>query len=189
MAHCTSHSTPPKGQIYRPQSVKLSLLAQKGREKKKQGNERKEKKGRRGIRETHFELGPEARGPLPAVVLVRGAGVAAGVALRVQPERASLVFLGCDRREARWRRGRRHCNTRGQIVNFRRVRIMCISCMNFETSAGVGRFWVKALFFLRSWERRGEGALLATRYMLCMVGGFACCSLFLSRGYIGCVYG
>jgi hypothetical protein len=47
-------------------------------------------------RHTHFELGPEARGPLPAVVIVRGAGVAARVALRVQPQRTTLVFLGCS---------------------------------------------------------------------------------------------
>lgn len=46
---------------------------------------------------THFELGPETRGPLPTVIVVGRAGVAAGVALRVQPKRASLVFLGCSR--------------------------------------------------------------------------------------------
>lgn len=43
----------------------------------------------------YFELGPEARGPVPGVVVVGRAGVAARVALRVQPQRASLFLLGC----------------------------------------------------------------------------------------------
>lgn len=32
---------------------------------------------------THFELRPETGGPLPGIVVVRGAGAAAGMALRV----------------------------------------------------------------------------------------------------------
>lgn len=44
---------------------------------------------------THFELGPETGGPLPGKVLVRGAGTAAGMALRVQPQCTPFVFFHC----------------------------------------------------------------------------------------------
>lgn len=50
---------------------------------------------------TYFELRPETGGPLPGIVLVRGTGTAAGMALCVQPQCTTFVFLYCNSRKFR----------------------------------------------------------------------------------------
>lgn len=57
--------------------------------------------GKRLQNGTHFELWPETGGPLPGVVVVRGTGTAAGMALRVQPQRTAFVFFHC-KSSTRW---------------------------------------------------------------------------------------
>ena len=57
--------------------------------------------GKRLQNGTHFELWPKTSGPLPGIVVVRGAGTAAGMALRVQPQRTAFVFFHC-KSSTRW---------------------------------------------------------------------------------------